>query len=78
MPRPVVLATLNAALADEWARQLPPGRIVLRLAAADLPAAPGDGLIAVVVLDAVAEPSLPCWLASWPTIFVGEPRSLSL
>ena len=76
MPRPVVLATLNAALADEWARQLPPGRIVLRLAAADFPAAPGDGLIAVVVLDAVAEPSLPGWLASWPTIFVGEPRSL--
>lgn len=76
MPSPVVLATPNAALAEAWARQLPAGRMVLRFPSADFPAAPLEHVVAVVVLDAVAEPTLPAWLNDCPTIFVGEPRSL--
>lgn len=76
MPRPVVLATPNATLAEAWARQLPPGRLVLRLGAPGFPAAPGEGVMAVVVLDSVAEPTLPAWLSGCPTIYVGEPRSI--
>lgn len=76
MPRPVVLATPNAALAEAWARQLPAGRPVLRLGAADFPVAPGEGVMAVVILDSVAEPTMPAWLNRCPTIYVGEPRSL--
>lgn len=76
MPRPVVLATLNPALGDAWERQLPPDRLVLRLSAPDFPTGLADRLMAVVVLDAVAERTLPAWLVTCPTIYVGEPQSL--
>jgi hypothetical protein len=76
MPTLVILATNDAALADAWERQLPPGRIALRLAAEAFPAGTAPGFAAVVVLDAVAEASLPPSLARCPTIYVGEPRSL--
>jgi hypothetical protein len=49
---------------------------VLRLSTTDFPGGLADQLMAVVVLDAVAEPNLPAWLAASPTIYVGEPHSL--
>ena len=76
MPTLVILATADTALADAWERQLPPGRVALRLAAQAFPAGTAPGFAAVVVLDATAESSLPPSLARCPTIFVGEPRSL--
>jgi hypothetical protein len=76
MPTLVILATPDAALADAWERQLPAGRIALRLEAQEFPAGTAPGFAALVVLDAVAEPSLPPSLARCPTIYVGEPRSL--
>ena len=76
MPTLVILATADTALADAWERQLPPGRMALRLAAHPFPGGTAPGFAAVVVLDAVAEPSLPPSLARCPTIYVGEPRSL--
>jgi hypothetical protein len=72
----VILATSDAALADTWERQLPPGRIALRLAGEPFSNGTVPGFAAVVVLDAVAEMKLPPSLVRCPTIFVGEPRSL--
>jgi hypothetical protein len=76
MPTLVILATRDAALADAWERQLPPGRVALRLTADAFRAGTAPGFAAVVVLDAVVEPALSATLARCPTIFVGEPRSL--
>jgi hypothetical protein len=76
MPTLVILATTDAALADAWERQLPPGRIALRLTEQAFPGGTAPGFAAVVILDAVAEAALPPGLARCPTIFVGEPRSL--
>src|SRR3954468_20066033 len=76
MPTLVILATADSALADAWERQLPPGRIALRLGAQTFPGGTAPGFAAVVVLDATAEASLPPSLIRCPTIFVGEPRSL--
>jgi hypothetical protein len=72
----VILATTDTALADAWERQLPPGRIALRLPAEGFPSGTAPGFAAVVVLDAVCEPSLQGSLVRCPTVFVGEPRSL--
>lgn len=76
MPTLVILATNDSALADAWERQLPPGRMALRLTAQAFPPGTAPGFAAVVVLDAVLENSLAPSLARCPTIFVGEPRSL--
>lgn len=76
MPTLVILATTDSALAETWERQLPPGRIALRLEAEGFPSGTAPGLAAVVVLDAVSEFSLPPSLVRCPTIYVGEPRSL--
>lgn len=76
MPTLVILATTDSALAEAWERQLPPGRIPLRLGAQSFPGGTAPGFAAVVVLDAASEASLPSSLARSPTIFVGEPRSL--
>ena len=76
MPTLVILATNDSALADAWERQLPPGRLALRLAAQPFSGGNSPGFAAVVVLDAVAEARLPAALARCPTIYVGEPRSL--
>src|SRR5690349_15227938 len=76
MPTLVILATTDAALADAWERQLPPGRIALRLGAQTFPGGTAPGFAALVVLDAASESQLPPSLARCPTIFVGEPRSL--
>jgi hypothetical protein len=76
MPTLVILATPDPTLADTWERQLPPGRIALRLGAQGFPVGTAPGFSAVVVLDAVAESVLPPSLSRCPTIFVGEPRSL--
>jgi hypothetical protein len=76
MPTLVILATADTALADAWERQLPAGRIALRLGAQMFPGGTAPGFAALVVLDAVAESSLPPSLVRCPTIFVGEPRSL--
>lgn len=72
----VILATTDSALADAWERQLPPGRIALRLASHVFPSGTTPAFAAVVVLDAVAESALPPALTRCPTIYVGEPRSL--
>lgn len=76
MPTLVILATPDSALADAWERQLPPGRIALRLGAQMFHGGTAPGFSALVVLDAVAEASLPSSLGRCPTIYVGEPRSL--
>ncbi len=76
MPSLVILATADAALADSWERQLPPGRSALRLTPQTFSSGSSPGFAAVVVLDAAAETSLPLSLAKCPTIYVGEPRSL--
>lgn len=76
MPTLVILATSDIMLAEAWERQLPAGRMALRLVAQSFPAGTAPGFAAVVVLDATAEASLPPALARCPTIFVGEPRSL--
>jgi hypothetical protein len=76
MPTLVILATHDTALADAWERQLPPGRLALRLASQPFAGGNAPGFAAVVVLDAVAEGRLPAALARCPTIYVGEPRSL--
>lgn len=72
----VILATADAALANAWERQIPPGRMALRLVPQGLPSGTSPGFSAVVVLDAAVEPSLPPSLLKCPTIYVGEPRSL--
>ncbi len=71
-----VLATQDTALADAWERQLPVGRVVLRLGAHTFPGGTAPGFAAVVVLDAVSEDALPLSLVRCPTIYVGEPHSL--
>lgn len=76
MPSLVILATADAALADSWERQLPPGRSALRLTPMTFNSGSSPGFAAVVVLDAAAENTLPLALAKCPTIYVGEPRSL--
>ncbi len=76
MPTLVILATHDSALADAWERQLPPGRLALRLASQAFAGGNSPGFAAVVVLDAVAETRLPAALVRCPTIYVGEPRSL--
>jgi hypothetical protein len=76
MPTLVILATTDTALAESWERQLPPGRIALRLEREGFPKSNTPGLVAVVVLDAVSEASLPSSLVRCPTVYVGEPRSL--
>ena len=76
MPSFVILATTDTALADAWERNLPPGRMALRLSADTFPSGTAPGFAAVVVLDATAEAKLPPSLARCPTIYVGEPRSL--
>lgn len=76
MPTLFILATPDAALAATWERQLPPGRMSVRLAAEGPATGGATGLSAVVVLDAVMEARLPASLARCPTLFVGEPHSL--
>lgn len=76
MPTLVILATTDASLADAWERQLPAGRMALRVGGQGFPGGTAPGFAAVVVLDAVAEMELPPAFARCPTIFVGEPRSL--
>jgi hypothetical protein len=76
MPTLVFLATTDAALADTWERQLPAGRMPLRLSTQPFSFGTTPGFAAVVVLDAVSENHLPTSLARCPTIYVGEPRSL--
>ncbi len=76
MPTVVILATTETALADVWERQLPPGRVALRLGTQGLPAGAGPGFAAVVVLDAASDAALPPALVRCPTVFVGEPKSL--
>jgi len=76
MPTVVILATTDTALADAWERQLPPGRIALRLGSQPFPAGAAAGFAAVVVLDASDDREVSTALARCPTIFVGEPKSL--
>ncbi len=76
MPTLVILATHDSALADAWERQLPPGRLALRLVSQPFSGGNSPGFAALVVLDAVAEARLPAALVRCPTIYVGEPRSL--
>lgn len=76
MPSLVILATGDKTLADAWERQLPPGRMPMRLTPDDFPMGTSPGFTAVLVLDSAAEISLPPALARCPTIYVGEPRSL--
>ncbi|ACB75690.1 hypothetical protein Oter_2408 [Opitutus terrae PB90-1] len=72
----MIFATFDPALAEAWERQLPPGRPALRFDSRRWGPGPAPGFSAVVVLDAAAEHSLPAALASCPTIYVGEPRSV--
>lgn len=72
----VILATTDSALAEAWERQMPAGRQTMRIGVQGLPSGTAPGFSAVVVLDAVMEPSLPACVSRCPTIFVGEPRSL--
>jgi hypothetical protein len=71
----VVLATADIGIADGWARQIPPGRTVLRLQSEQYSSVVPVALAAVVVLDSTAESLLPAGFARCPTIYVGEPRS---
>lgn len=75
MPTLVILGTTDDLLAEAWERQMPPGRMALRISAHAF-SGTAPGFSAVVVLDATAESMLPPSLARCPTIFVGEPRSL--
>lgn len=72
----VILATKDAALADGWERQVPPGRVVLRLAPHLFATGSSPSFSAVVILDAASESEVPAVLVKCPTIYVGEPRSL--
>ena len=76
MPSLVILATSDSALADAWEKQLPAGRMALRIGAQGFMNGTAPGFAAVVVLDAVLDAALPASLVRCPTIFVGEPRSL--
>jgi hypothetical protein len=77
MPTFVILATSDVALADVWERQLPAGRISVRLERQGLPTGMRSGLAAVVVLDAIWDSTLSPTIARCPTIFVGEPKTLA-
>lgn len=72
----ILLATNDPLLADEWERQVPAGRSVVRFEEKGSSAIPQHGLVAVVVLDAALESKIPPSIRKLPTIFVGEPRSL--
>ena len=72
----VILATTDTPLAEAWERQLPKGRVALRLAAHLFAAGTSPGFSAVVILDAASEGAVPVTLSKCPTIYVGEPRSL--
>ena len=76
MPTFVVLATTDTSLAESWERQLPSEHNVLRMESNGFLSTLPAGLIAVVVLDAVSERSLPSSLVNSPTVFVGEPHSI--
>lgn len=76
MPSLVFIATRDVALADAWERQIPPGRIALRLDAEGFPPSSASGVVTLVVLDAACEEILPIAFARSPTIYIGEPRSL--
>jgi hypothetical protein len=76
MPTVVILATTDSALADLWERQLPPGRVALRLQSQGFPAGSTPGFAAVVVLDSACEASLPPAFVRCAVIYVGEPRSI--
>ncbi|MEZ5414486.1 MAG: hypothetical protein R3F03_09260 [Opitutaceae bacterium] len=76
MPSLLILATADDDLAAAWERQIPQGRSIVRLTPQSFPGGSRPGFSAVVVLDAAAEAQLPAFLASYPTIYVGEPRSL--
>lgn len=76
MPSLLILATADDELAAAWERQISPGRSIVRLTPQSFAAGSRAGFSAVVVLDAVAEGQLPAFLATYPTIYVGEPRSL--
>ncbi len=76
MPTLVILATEDAALAEAWERQLPAGRMAIKLGTQMFPSGTAPGFAALVILDASFEANLPPSLARCPTIFVGEPRSL--
>jgi signal transduction histidine kinase len=76
MPSLLILATADDDLAAAWERQIPDGRSVVRLNPQSFLGGSRPGFSAVVVLDAAAESQLPQFLTSYPTIYVGEPRSL--
>lgn len=76
MPSLLIFATADDDLAAAWERQLPPGRSIVRLTPQSFPAGSRPGFSAVVILDATAETQVPAMLAGYPTIYVGEPRSL--
>jgi hypothetical protein len=76
MPTVVVLATTEPNLLESWERQVPPGCIVVRLEEGVVPLPPAPNLAAVIVLDAVSEFALPPIFSRFPTVYVGEPRSL--
>ena len=72
-PTLVILATSDAALADAWERQLPAGRVALRLSAQAFPVGTAPGFAAVIVLDAVAEVS-----GGMPLIIPTDPRYVTV
>jgi hypothetical protein len=76
MPSFVILATTDTALADSWEKQLPVGRVALKLSSNSFTGGTSFGLAAVVVLDAAAEKLLPGSFLRCPIIFVGEPKSI--
>lgn len=76
MPSLLILATADDELASAWERQIPEGRSVVRLNPQSFLGGSRPGFSAVVILDASAENQLPQFLSTYPTIYVGEPRSL--
>lgn len=76
MPTIVILATSDNGLAEAWERQMPVGRMALRLQPGVLPTTLNSGFSAIVVLDANSEYNLPNNLVRCPTVFVGEPRTV--
>lgn len=76
MPSLVLIVTKDAELAEAWERQLPNGRISLRLDNHGFPAGAVPGLAAVVILDSACDESLPSTLSRCTTIYIGQPGSL--
>lgn len=72
----VILATSDTSLAEAWERQLPSGRVVMRLGGEDMSGTIAAGSSAVVILDCTVDQTLPPGLAQLTTIVVGEPKSL--